>query len=103
MNALAATISYPTEGFKAPKDRTGGATGSLELPAGTRVFSADDHISLSEDIFYEKFPESMKEQAPRVVWDDGAWTLAFGGKGFLPKAFNDLLMQYDSLAGAGTN
>ena len=44
------------------------------------VFSADDHISLSEDIFYEKFPEAMKEQAPAVVYEDGAWTLAIGGK-----------------------
>ena len=102
MNALAATISYPTEGFKAPKDRTGGATGSLALPAGTRVFSADDHISLSEDIFYEKFPESMKEQAPRVIYDDGAWTLAVGGKTFLPREFNAVLMSYDPLTGSAT-
>ena len=102
MNALAATISYPTEGFKAPKDRTGGATGSLGLPAGTQVFSADDHISLSEDIFYEKFPEAMKDQAPRVIYDDGAWTLAVGGKTFLPREFNAVLMQYDPLAGSRT-
>ena len=80
MTARAARLTYPREGFGAPKDRQGSATGSVGLPAGTEVFSADDHISLAEDIFYERFPESMKEQAPRVVCDDGAWTLAFGGK-----------------------
>ena len=52
------TLTYPREGFGAPKDRTGHATGRSGLPAGTEVFSADDHISLAEDIFYERFPES---------------------------------------------
>src|SRR5437764_8946060 len=103
MTARTGTLSYPREGFGAPKDRQGHATGSVGLPAGTEVFSADDHISLSEDIFYEKFPASMKEQAPRVVNDDGAWTLAIGGKTFLPKEFTAVLMQYDPLAGAATN
>jgi predicted TIM-barrel fold metal-dependent hydrolase len=73
------------------------------LPAGTEVFSADDHISLAEDIFYERFPDSLKEQAPRVIHDDGAWTLAFGGKTFLPREFNAVLMQYDPLAGSSTS
>ena len=63
------------------------------------MFSADDHISLAEDIFYERFPESMKDQAPRVVYDDGAWTLAIGGKAFLPREFTAVLMQYDPLDG----
>jgi len=96
-------VTYPREGFGAPKDRTGANTGAAGLPAGTQVFSADDHISLSEDIFYEKFPESMKDQAPRVIYEDGAWTLAVGGKGFLPREFTAVLMQYDPLTGAATN
>lgn len=66
------------------------------------MFSADDHISVSEDIFYERFPESLKDKAPRVVHDDGAWTLAMGGKTFLPREFNAVLMQYDPLDGATT-
>jgi len=107
MNALASTttdrITYPEDGFGAPKDRTGTATGATGLPAGTEIFSADNHISLAEDIFYEHFPASMKEQAPRVVFEDGAWNLAIGGKTFLPREFTAVLMQYDPLAGAGTN
>lgn len=66
------------------------------------MFSADDHISLAEDIFYERFPESLKDAAPRVIHYDGAWTLAIGGKTFLPHEFNAVLMQYDPLDGATT-
>ena len=77
----AGTLTYPREGFGAAEGPAGPrhrlASG---CPAGTEVFSADDHISLAEDIFYERFPESLKDQAPRVVYDDGAWTLAVGGK-----------------------
>jgi predicted TIM-barrel fold metal-dependent hydrolase len=97
------TLTYPPEGFRAPKDRKGTATGSAGLPAGTQVFSADDHISLGEDIFFERFPESMKDQAPRVIYEDSAWNLSMGGKTFLPRDFTAVLMQYDPLAGSATN
>jgi predicted TIM-barrel fold metal-dependent hydrolase len=102
MTARAGTLTYPPHGFGAPKDRQGHATQSIGLPAGTEVFSADDHISLSEDIFFERFPESLKEQAPRVLLEDGAWTLGLDGKTFLPREFNAVLMQYDPLDGATT-
>jgi predicted TIM-barrel fold metal-dependent hydrolase len=102
MTARAGTLTYPAGGWGAPKDRQGHASASTGLPAGTEVFSADDHISVAEDIFYERFPEALKEQAPRVVYDDGAWTLALGGKTFLPREFNAVLMQYDPLDGATT-
>lgn len=103
MTTQAGAFSYPRERLGAPRDRRGSATGSFGLPAGTEVFSADDHISLSEDIFYERFPASMRDQAPRVVQEDGAWTLAVDGKTFLPKEFNAVLTSYDPLAGAATN
>jgi hypothetical protein len=94
---------YPADGPGAPKDRRGHA-GSLasELPAGTEVFSADNHISLSEDIFYERCPESFKERVPRVMHSDDAWTIGAGGKAFLPKEFTGVLMQYDPLPGSST-
>lgn len=95
-------VTYPPQGLGAPKDRKGTATGDAGLPAGTRVFSADDHISLADDIFYERFPESMKDKAPRVVYDEGAWTLAVNGKGFLPREFTAVLMSYDPLEGSST-
>lgn len=95
-------IVYPSGGFGAPKDRTVGAGTATGLPGGTEVFSADNHISLSEDIFHERLPDAMKERAPRVVYDDGAWTLAMGGKTFLPREFTSVLMQYDPLDGSST-
>jgi predicted TIM-barrel fold metal-dependent hydrolase len=103
MTTRAATLDTPRGGFGPPKDRHGTATGATGLPAGTTVFSADDHISLAEDIFYERFPESMKDLAPRVVHQDGAWTLTVGGKAFLPREFTTVLTTYDPLAGAATN
>jgi predicted TIM-barrel fold metal-dependent hydrolase len=104
MATSSSTLTYPPEGFGAPKDRQGHATGATGLPAGTVVFSADDHISLAADIFYERFPDDLKDQAPRVIYEDGAWTLAMGGstKGFLPREFTAVLMQYDPLAGSNT-
>ena len=45
----------------------------------------------------------MHQQLARVVYEDGAWTLAVGGKGFLPKEFTAVLMQYDPLAGSSTH
>lgn len=94
---------YPPEGVGAPKDRRGHAQGVASgLPPGTEVFSADNHISLAEDIFYERFPDSLKERAPRVWYEDDAWTIGAGGKAFLPREFTGVLMQYDPLPGSST-
>ncbi len=42
-------------------------------PDGTEIFSADNHISVAEDIFYERFPpEELKGAAPRIWYEDGA-------------------------------
>ena len=49
-----ANALYPPGGFGAPKNRHGQAHGNIGLPAGTEVFSADTHISLAADIFYER-------------------------------------------------
>src|SRR5690242_878825 len=103
MTTRTATLEYPAGGFGPPKDRRGHAGPDVGLPAATEVFSADNHISLAEDIFYERFPAQIKDQAPRVVYEDGAWTLAIGGKTFLSREFTAVLMQYDPLAGAATN
>jgi len=101
--STAASTLYPPGGFGAPKDRHGHAGADTGLPVGTEVFSADNHISLSEDIFYEKFPAELKEKAPRIWYEDGAYMVGRGkGKTFLPLDFSRVLMQYDDLAGAAT-
>ncbi len=94
---------YPPEGFGPPKDRRGHAGSvSLGLPPGTQVFSADDHISLSEDIFFDRAPAALKDRVPRVIYRDDAWNLAAGERQFLPKEFTGVLTQYDPLPGSST-
>lgn len=93
---------YPSEGLAPPKDRHGSATGDVGLPVGTEVFSADDHISLADDIFYERLPDEFKEKAPRIWYEDGAFEVGFNGKSVLPGEFSHVLMQYDPLVGAGS-
>lgn len=93
---------YPPEGYGAPKDRRGRAdVGRVGLPEGTVVFSADNHISLAEDIFYQRFPENLKDRAPRIWYEDGAYQIGLQGQqSFLPPEFSAVLMQYDDLPGA---
>jgi predicted TIM-barrel fold metal-dependent hydrolase len=100
-------IVYPSNGFGAPKIRRGhariaGQAADIGLPAGTEIFSADNHISLAQDIFYERFPDHLKEQAPRVWYEDGAYMVGYQGQSFIVGDFSAVLMQYDDLAGAST-
>ena len=103
MSAQTSTL-YPPGGYGAPKDRQGhAAKQDVGLPAGTEVFSADNHISVAEDIFYERFPDDLKEKAPRIWYEDGAYMVGRKGQNFLPGDFSRVLMQYDDLAGAATD
>jgi predicted TIM-barrel fold metal-dependent hydrolase len=95
---------YPPGGFGAPKDRHGQANGTnTGLPEGTVVFSADNHISIADDIFYNRFPDELKEKAPRIWYEDGAYQVGKKGQSFLPGDFSAVLMQYDDLPGAASS
>lgn len=97
------TSMYPPDGLGPPKDRHGHAgDATTGLPPGTQVFSADNHISLGEDIFHDRFPEALRDRAPRVVYENDTWNLAFGDKLLLSPAFSGVLMQYDPLPGASS-
>ena len=90
---------YPPEGFGAPKNRHGHSDGGVPgLPAGTTIFSADNHISVADDIFYERFPEELKGAAPRIWYEDGAYMVGMKGKAWTGGDFGRVLMQYDDLA-----
>ncbi len=102
MTGHSRTRAYPPEGLGAPKDRHPGPVLDPGLPAGTEVFSADDHISLAEDIFYERFPASMKERAPRVMNVGGGWVIGMDGKSILVPEFIEVLTQYDPVSGSHT-
>jgi predicted TIM-barrel fold metal-dependent hydrolase len=102
MPGTATTLTYPSEGLGAPKDRRPSPPADLGLLVGTEVFSADNHISLAVDIFHERFPESMKDRAPRVMNVDGGWVLGVDGKSVLVPEFIEVLTQYDPIAGSHT-
>ena len=98
----ATTINYPDGVLGAPKDRTPAPVSDCGLPVGTKVFSSDNHISLSEDIFVQRFPDDMKDRAPRVVDAHGAWVVTAGVDAPLHPEFLRVLTQYDPLSGSHT-
>jgi predicted TIM-barrel fold metal-dependent hydrolase len=48
----------------------------VKLPKGLTLVSADNHIELTEDVFYQKFPARLRDAAPRV-WFDKYWRVGF--------------------------
>jgi predicted TIM-barrel fold metal-dependent hydrolase len=60
-------------------DREPQALGELQLPEGLALVSADNHIEVTRDIFYESFPEHLRASAPRV-WFDRYWRIGFQGE-----------------------
>src|SRR5579884_1212713 len=70
--------------FPGPPNRRRVGTESGSALPGTEVFSADTHISVTEDIWYQRFPASMKDRAPRIWCVNGLPTIGIGGQSFLP-------------------
>ena len=59
-------------------DRDPGSAPPVQLPVGLRVFSADNHLEIGDDVFFEKFPAHLKDKAPRV-WFDRFWRIGYKG------------------------
>jgi predicted TIM-barrel fold metal-dependent hydrolase len=59
-------------------DRAADPVEASRLPAGLEIVSADNHIEVTEDIFYEAFPARLRDQAPRV-WFEGYWRIGHPG------------------------
>jgi predicted TIM-barrel fold metal-dependent hydrolase len=53
-------------------------TNDVRLPERIEAISADNHWEITEDIFYERFPQRLKDRAPRV-WFDGYWRIGNPG------------------------
>jgi predicted TIM-barrel fold metal-dependent hydrolase len=60
-------------------DRLPQSEGDMKLPAGARLISADNHWEITEDIFFEHFPERLRDKSPRV-WFDGFWKIGYRGQ-----------------------
>ena len=94
------TEIFPSEGHGAPNDRIAQAEGETGLPTGTLVFSADDHVSVGEDIFYNNFPAHLKGYAPRLWRDEeGVFQIGMNGKSFLPPAFVEVVSHFERRPG----
>lgn len=50
-----------------------------DWPAGTTIISADSHM-LETDCWIDRFPEHLKDRAPRMEFRDGGWHFTIGGK-----------------------
>ncbi len=99
LEATAAEI-FPAEGHGPPNDRLPQTSGDTGLPAGTLVFSADDHVSVGEDIFYDNFPAHLKEYAPRLWRDEnGVFQIGMNGRSFLPDAFVEVVSHFERRPG----
>jgi len=95
---------FPPQGHGAPNQRRPQSEGDTGLPAGTEVFSADDHVSVAEDIFYDNLPAPLKEHAPRLWRDEnGVCQVGMGGKSFLPDGFNRVVSYFERRPGCSTD
>ncbi|BCW88539.1 hypothetical protein sos41_16800 [Alphaproteobacteria bacterium SO-S41] len=52
-------------------------------PAGTRIVSADSHM-LEHDLWIDRFPEHLKEHAPRIAFENGGWQFRVKDKKMMP-------------------
>jgi predicted TIM-barrel fold metal-dependent hydrolase len=88
------------KGMGFPSGRIPEPRGNRALPAGTIVVAADNHWSLVDDIFYERFPSHLKDKAPRL-WTDEAgfhhWDVE--GKSIFPSAIKISLGTFESVPG----
>lgn len=60
-------------------DRSAQGVSRADLPQALTVVSADNHIEITEDIFFEAFPERLRDKAPRV-WFDSYWRVGYPGQ-----------------------
>ena len=66
-------------------DREAQTTDRKRLPDGLTIVSADNHVEITEDIFFERFPAHLRDKAPRV-WLDKYWRMGFQG---VPQIYPD--------------
>jgi len=70
---------------------------AVQPPSDWAIVSSDNHIEVTDDIFYENFPQSMKDRAPRVTFDR-MWKFALpGGQGAFDKADGDIAELWNKL------
>jgi len=76
-------LEIPEQVGIATSTRRKAQAGTRPWPEGTVIVSADSHM-LETDLWIDRFPEHLKDQAPRMVFKDGGWDLSIGGKSMTP-------------------
>ena len=84
MNDLLSLANPAMKGIGPTMDRTPRQANG-NVPGDTVIVAADTHWEVCQDIFYEAFPEHLKEKAPRV-WFDKYWHMGFPGAAEAVKA-----------------
>jgi predicted TIM-barrel fold metal-dependent hydrolase len=83
-----------------PKNRAPERNASWQLPQNTPVISADNHLSIGEDIWFDRFPARLKDRAPRVWQKNGVWHVGFDGKSLFPDLLEKSFGIFEPLPGA---
>jgi predicted TIM-barrel fold metal-dependent hydrolase len=87
-------------GIALPFARTPQSRGLIALPADTVVVSADSHWSLTDDIFYDRFPAHLKDRAPRLKIDErGIYNWFVNGEGIIPPSVLDTFSAFETVPG----
>lgn len=81
-----------------PIDRVPEKTAGFELPPTTIVVSADTHYSVSEDLWFNGFPDHLKDSAPRVWLANGAFNIGFNNVS-LVESYLPTLVQFETMPG----
>ena len=63
-----------------------------DWPAGTRIVSADSHM-LERDCWFDRFPDALKDKAPRIEFRDGAYHFSLDGQPMVPAELANLLCE----------
>jgi predicted TIM-barrel fold metal-dependent hydrolase len=70
------------QGIGDARFRVAESTG-MAYPAGTVIVSADSHW-LEGDIWIDRFPEHLKDRAPRMFFENGGWEMEVDGERLTP-------------------
>lgn len=82
-----------------PNKRSADVRSDVKLPEGTIVVSADSHLVVADDIYYERAPQKLKERMPRVWNDHGVCQIGIGRKTVVPEFLHPLLAEQDFIPG----
>jgi len=82
-----------------PPNKRSADVSNIKLPENTTVVSADSHLVVAEDIYYERAPKKLKERMPRVWEDHGVCQIGVGRKTVVPEFLHPMLSEQDLLPG----